>query len=225
MQLLPAERSTARRRLGAAALVVATVAGGWAISADHAAAATTTVNAKDFAFTPAAVTVKVGDTVRWVNDDAEPHDLEGSSFGSGELPAGASYSHTFTAPEQISYFCKIHTYMTGTIDVVAASSAPAPAPAPAAPGPAPCHHRDDRTRRRSDHHGADHDHAAAEHVPGRARRAVGPEAARRRRPFARRRRAVGSGFHERAAAVVDRDHHATAGQHDTGGPGRSFGSP
>ncbi len=134
MKNRPTERTIARRRLGAAVLALATVAGGWAISTDSASAATTTVNAKDFAFTPAAVTVRVGDTVRWVNGDAEAHDLQANTFGSGELPAGSSYSHTFTAPESVSYFCKIHTYMTGTVDVVAASAAPTPAPAaPAAP--------------------------------------------------------------------------------------------
>lgn len=140
VKIEPLERSRTRRRLGAAALALATVAGGWALTTESAQAATHTVNAKDFAFTPQEITITVGDTVRWVNGDGESHDLQGTTFGSGELPAGGSYSHTFTAPASDSYFCKLHTYMTGTVNVVA-RSAPAPAPAPTptvgAPSPAP----------------------------------------------------------------------------------------
>lgn len=128
----PSERTVARRRVGAAVLTAVTVAAGWAVSTDEASAASFTVNAKDFAFSPADITVAVGDTIRWVNGDAESHAVQGGSLSSPEILAGDSYTHTFTAPEEISYICRFHTYMTGNIRVVAAGAAPA-APAATAP--------------------------------------------------------------------------------------------
>jgi plastocyanin len=112
------ERSLAVRRWLAIAVALLLSAGLWATGSQHASAATWTVQAKDFAFTPAELTVGVGDTVTWVNGDAESHAVEGGSLSSPEIRPGDSYSATFTAPDDITYFCRFHTYMTGTIHVV-----------------------------------------------------------------------------------------------------------
>jgi FtsP/CotA-like multicopper oxidase with cupredoxin domain len=127
------ERSLALRRWLSVAVAFLLSAGIWAVGSHSASAATWTVEATDFAFTPAELTVAVGDTVTWHNGDAESHAVEGGSLSSPEIRAGESYSKTFTAPEDISYTCRFHTYMTGTIHVVAGGATTTSAPATTAP--------------------------------------------------------------------------------------------
>jgi plastocyanin len=117
----------ARWLSGAVALLL--LAALWAVG-QTAKAATWTVEAKNFAFTPATLTVAVGDTVTWTNGDAESHAVQGGSLSSPEIAAGGSFSTTFTAPEEISYFCRFHTYMTGTIKVVEGGGFPSATTAP-----------------------------------------------------------------------------------------------
>jgi plastocyanin len=88
------------------------------MSTDRASAASFNVSAKGFAFTPADLTVHVGDRVTWTNGDAESHAVQGGSISSPEIVPGASFTQTFSAPEEISYICRFHTYMSGTIHVL-----------------------------------------------------------------------------------------------------------
>ena len=75
----------------------------------------------NFLFDPASVTVKVGDTVTWTNDDSAPHKIVSDDstpvFSSGDLARGDSYSFTFTAVGTFNYHCQIHPMMKGTIIV------------------------------------------------------------------------------------------------------------
>src|SRR5438105_13999614 len=50
------------------------------------------IEIKDFAFSPATLTVKVGDTVTWTNQDSAPHSAtaDDSSFDTGVLSKGIS---------------------------------------------------------------------------------------------------------------------------------------
>lgn len=129
------ESRTWRRGIGVAVALLVTAAM-WGVSGQGAGAATVAIAAKDFVFTPAEVTIKVGDTVTWTNGDAESHAAEGGSLSSPEIRPGESYSKTFTAPEDVSYVCRFHTYMTGTIHVLpAGASVPPPAPTTTAPRP------------------------------------------------------------------------------------------
>jgi amicyanin len=86
------------------------------------AVATTAVSINNFAFTPAAITVKVGATVTWTNNDEEPHTVFSSAAGM-KSPVLASnqntYSFTFTAPGTYEYNCTIHPFMHGTVTVTA----------------------------------------------------------------------------------------------------------
>ena len=77
----------------------------------------------DFKFTPATLTVHVGDTVTWTNTGQQPHTATANdhSFDTGVLNKGASGSHTFTQAGSFSYFCTIHPFMHGTIVVLASS--------------------------------------------------------------------------------------------------------
>jgi LPXTG-motif cell wall-anchored protein len=89
----------------------------------HLAAATSDTIV-DYAYSPATITVNVGDTVTWTNSGHQPHTATASngSFDTGTLNHGQSGSHTFTTAGTFAYICSIHPYMHGTVVVRAASS-------------------------------------------------------------------------------------------------------
>jgi plastocyanin len=70
-------------------------------------------------YDPETVTIKVGDTVTWVNQDAPQHDVvaDNGEFKSDLFDKGQSFSHTFTAAGTYPYHCSIHPGMTGTVIV------------------------------------------------------------------------------------------------------------
>jgi plastocyanin len=78
----------------------------------------------DFAFDPASLQVKTGDTVQWTNKDAAPegHDVTGDGLDSGLMKQGDTYSHTFKQPGTFSYICTIHPQMKGSVEVLASKS-------------------------------------------------------------------------------------------------------
>lgn len=91
------------------------------------------VEITDFAFSPAELTITVGDSVTWTNLDAVEHTATATdgSWDTGLLGQGESGSITFTAPGTYDYLCTPHPSMTGRIVVVAASQPSATAaPAP-----------------------------------------------------------------------------------------------
>jgi plastocyanin len=77
------------------------------------------VSIVDFAFEPASVEVRSGDTVTWTNTGAAPHTVtaDDGSFDSGQLAPGATFSQTFDARGDFTYHCTIHPQMTGTVSV------------------------------------------------------------------------------------------------------------
>ena len=105
-------------------------------------AATHAVSVGDGFFAAAAITVAVGDTVTWTNDDDSPHTVTSGdgTFDSGNLDPGQQFSFTFTTPGTYAYVCAYHEEMTGTITVLEAAAQPAApsaaAPSAAAPSPA-----------------------------------------------------------------------------------------
>lgn len=75
--------------------------------------------------TPPKITVQLGDTVRWTNQDNQKHFLA-SVPGSGKpgeleifslMEPGKIYEHTFKEAGVFPYFCFIHNQMTGRITV------------------------------------------------------------------------------------------------------------
>jgi plastocyanin len=82
--------------------------------------ATDTVAIQNFAYSPATVTVKVGSTVTWTNQDQDQHTvtaMNNGPFHSAPLNTGESYRYTFTAPGHFDYLCTIHPFMTATVVV------------------------------------------------------------------------------------------------------------
>lgn len=91
-----------------------------------AGAASFGVSMTGIKFVPPALTVHVGDTVTWTNNDGPiPHTVtatSGASFDSGVFSGGETYSRTFSSEGSVSYRCNVHPTMTGTVDVVAADT-------------------------------------------------------------------------------------------------------
>ena len=73
----------------------------------------------NFTFSPATLTVSVGTTVKWTNDDDIPHLVveKDGAFSSEALDTGNSYSWTATAVGTVEYYCALHPHMTGKITV------------------------------------------------------------------------------------------------------------
>src|SRR5258705_5971064 len=60
-----------------------------------------------FSFQPSSITVSVGDTITWTNNDGTPHTVtaDDGSFNSGAISPGASFSHTFLSAGTFAYSC------------------------------------------------------------------------------------------------------------------------
>jgi len=87
------------------------------------------------AYDPAAITVKAGTTVQWINQDYETHTLVSSAGGDpcnpkelspdvraidvGQLPPRKEYRRTFAKPGEYPYMCHLpFHHMSGKIIVV-----------------------------------------------------------------------------------------------------------
>jgi plastocyanin len=86
-------------------------------------------------YTPTKLIVQVNDTVTWVNQDTDKHTVtsgqsssraggvtgeSGVSFGifdSGLFASGESWSYKFKRPGVFPYFCTIHPWMYGIVEV------------------------------------------------------------------------------------------------------------
>jgi plastocyanin len=87
------------------------------------AAADQAVSISGLAFHPATVTVNVGDTVTWTNNDGVSHTAtaDGGSFDTGTIGNGSSASETFNTAGTFAYHCTIHPTMQGSVVVQSAS--------------------------------------------------------------------------------------------------------
>src|SRR3972149_1451253 len=76
-------------------------------------------------FIPSSVSIMKGDTVVWSNDDTAAHTVTSGSpangpsgmFDSSLLIGGKSFEHTFDSSGSVDYFCMVHPWMTGSIQV------------------------------------------------------------------------------------------------------------
>jgi plastocyanin len=78
------------------------------------------VSEEGIAFQPAEVTVGVGDTVTWTNNDSVGHDVTADSFSSGDpgdMAPGDTFRHTFQEAGTFDYVCTVHPGMEGTVVV------------------------------------------------------------------------------------------------------------
>ena len=78
------------------------------------------VHIKNMAFSPATLTIKVGDTITWTNQDSASHTVtsdSGTELNSATLVNTQTYSHTFNTAGTFPYHCSIHPGMKATIIV------------------------------------------------------------------------------------------------------------
>ena len=76
-------------------------------------------------YIPKTVSINAGDTVSWSNDDTAAHTVTGGSaadgpsgmFDSSLLIAGGTFEQTFDASGTLDYYCMVHPWMTGSIQV------------------------------------------------------------------------------------------------------------
>ena len=88
-------------------------------------------------YDPPSITVSVGDTITWINDDREGHTITSGQgagrfgwmnpnqgfgepdgiFESGRFMPGELWSHTFEDAGTFQYFCKIHPWMEALVKV------------------------------------------------------------------------------------------------------------
>jgi len=84
-----------------------------------AAGGGSSVDVKNFMFTPMTLTVPAGTTVTWKFDDSTQHTVAANdnSFTSSAFANGQTFTHTFPSAATVAYHCSIHPFMTGTINV------------------------------------------------------------------------------------------------------------
>ena len=75
---------------------------------------------KNFAFSPATLTVKAGTKVTWTNTDPDAHTVTSKQGSGGPLRSAAlatndTYGYTFTAPGTYACYRTVHPFMTATV--------------------------------------------------------------------------------------------------------------
>ena len=86
-------------------------------------------------YNPSSITINVNDTVKWINNDTESHTVTSGIggglastttvskgkpdglFDSKLFKPGSSWSFKFTKPGVYNYFCTIHPWMEGIVQV------------------------------------------------------------------------------------------------------------
>jgi plastocyanin len=80
-----------------------------------------TVTIKDLRYEPAKISIKVGQSVTWINKDDNDHtvvaDGDDDAFDSDNLGNGEKFKHTFKKAGKFKYHCRYHPRMKGEITV------------------------------------------------------------------------------------------------------------
>jgi plastocyanin len=78
------------------------------------------IKMQNIQFAPKDTTVKVGQKVKWVNEDTTDHNVtsdSGADFKSDDFGKGASFEFTPDKAGTIKYECTLHPGMTATLNV------------------------------------------------------------------------------------------------------------
>jgi plastocyanin len=107
----------------AAIMVISTVlflAGTPMVTANNESpVANSEIKIDNYSFGPQTITVPVGTTVTWINQDDIPHTSVSTEgvFKSKVMDTDEKFTYTFTKAGTYPYYCTIHPKMTGTIVV------------------------------------------------------------------------------------------------------------
>ena len=90
-----------------------------AAATKHRKPKTHTVVMEAMVFRPAALTVRSGDTIVWVNKDIVEHTATSAAagFDSKMIRPGQSWKHTVRSKGNFAVLCSYHPAMTGTLQV------------------------------------------------------------------------------------------------------------
>ena len=90
-----------------------------AASAEAPSGPAVEVKIDNFAFSPGAITVKVGTHVTWINHDDIPHTVDSTQgkFKSAAMDTDDKFEFRFTDPGEYPYYCRMHPKMTGKVIV------------------------------------------------------------------------------------------------------------
>jgi plastocyanin len=101
--------------LGAATASAQMGHGGHGMDAAPAASVSIAVSA----YVPASIDVLVGDTVRWSNDSIRAHTVsaDDGTWSSAHIASNESFSRRFDAPGAVAYYCQLHVFMRGVVNV------------------------------------------------------------------------------------------------------------
>ncbi len=78
------------------------------------------VTISNMAFSPSSLTVKAGTTVTWTNKDGYAHTVtadDGTTFSSGNVAGGTTFSFSPATPGTYNYHCNIHSGMKAILVV------------------------------------------------------------------------------------------------------------
>lgn len=78
------------------------------------------IEIRNFAYSPANITVQKGTKITWTNRDTAPHtvtSVTGTVLDSPTLSTGQSFSYTFNATGTFNYYCTIHPNMKASVTV------------------------------------------------------------------------------------------------------------
>jgi plastocyanin len=77
------------------------------------------LNLTTTAYAPNPVTVPVGGSVTWTNNDTTAHTSTGDdgTWNSGFINPGSSFTQRFSSAGTFRYHCTIHPGMVGTVTV------------------------------------------------------------------------------------------------------------
>ncbi len=76
-----------------------------------------TIIIKDFEFNPNVITVNLGTTITWINQDSAPHTIKFSNSESQKLNNGDSFKFQFNNKGTYDYICGLHPSMKAKIIV------------------------------------------------------------------------------------------------------------
>jgi len=102
---------------GCASTATTPATSGSAGSGASAVPAAVSVSMINATFDPSDITVAVGGTVTFTNNDSVDHTVTGDAFDSGVVAPGKSFSQKFPTAGTFPIRCKIHATMTGTVTV------------------------------------------------------------------------------------------------------------
>jgi plastocyanin len=77
------------------------------------------VTIQNFAFSPATITIKKGQSITWTNEDSAGHSAtaDDNSWDTGFLPQGQSKTLAFNKVGTFTYHCSVHPNMKATVTV------------------------------------------------------------------------------------------------------------